>query len=742
MYGINDGDYEYVKNKFYDTDMPYNPNGTRHIRRNDAIFSESTGLSPDGIIEGIREIEKMYKYEARSVIKARAIAYVLKNTRRSCDKRDIFPAVNMTDRQVDKYLVKKWSDAIFEEKIPEINARMEKYERSGKVTIWPDYCHTTPIWDRVLSLGFVGLLRESEAARTGRILTEEKIAFFEGIRISYEAIIELVGRMRRLAEATAGAQKLASGLRSIECGAPTTFYEALLTIYIYFIVSEYVDGVQVRSLSNFDRQLYRFYQKDIESGASPENLKSELAYFLHQFTSIDNYWNQPVYLGGENSDGSTVVNELSYIFLDVYDKMNLYNPKIQIKVSDSTPKEFILKALDMIRRGHNSIVFIGDKTVRAALERFGATKDEARLADITGCYEYAIQGAYISGMNYLSLIKPLEYALHGGNDGITGEADGLICPTANEYKSFGELYEEYKRQLLKSINDTVETVNAFENYLGDIQPLSILSATFPSCLERGQDAIRGGSVHNDTLMLFGFIADTVDSLCMIKKYVFDKKQISLGELTKHLDTNFAQNEKLRLKLLLDKEKYGNNRDFPDSLAVDIVEFIDENLTGRPNAEKRGGKWSFGFHVARQSYDLAPRTATSPNGRLRGEELSKNLSASMGQNREGATAAILSTTKIDATSFVSDAPLDLGLLHSAVSGEDGLEAMYGLLMTFVHRNGHALHINVFSADTLRDAQAHPEKYQDLQIRVCGWNVLWNNINKEEQDGFIRQAEALI
>jgi len=115
---------------------------------------------------------------------------------------------------------------------------------------------------------------------------------------------------------------------------------------------------------------------------------------------------------------------------------------------------------------------------------------------------------------------------------------------------------------------------------------------------------------------------------------------------------------------------------------------------------------------------------------------------MGQNREGATAAVLSVTKIDATSFTSDFCLDLGLLPSAVKGDDGLEAMYGLLRTFTKRMGHAMHINVFDADTLRDAQKHPEKYQDLQIRVCGWNVLFNNISPEEQDGFIRQAESLV
>ena len=115
---------------------------------------------------------------------------------------------------------------------------------------------------------------------------------------------------------------------------------------------------------------------------------------------------------------------------------------------------------------------------------------------------------------------------------------------------------------------------------------------------------------------------------------------------------------------------------------------------------------------------------------------------MGQNKQGATAAILSATKINSEDICGDLCLDMGLLPSAVSGEDGLTAMLGLLLTFMKRGGHALHINVFNADTLRAAQREPEKYRDLQIRVCGWNVLWNDIVKPEQDGFIRQADSLI
>ena len=270
----------------------------------------------------------------------------------------------------------------------------------------------------------------------------------------------------------------------------------------------------------------------------------------------------------------------------------------------------------------------------------------------------------------------------------------------------------------------------------------MLSATFPDAIKKGKDALGGGASSNSSHVAYGFLAEVADSLAMIKKYVYDKKELTLTELVDMLDRDFEGNEIFRRKLLNDRDKYGNNKDLPDNIAKDIIEFSANCILGRENAKRRGGKWGGGYHVARMSYIQAGLTASTPNGRLRGEELSKNCSASMGQNREGATAAILSVTKLDATICAGDFALDLGLLPSAVKGDDGLEAMYGLLMTFVNRGGHALHINVFDADTLRDAQKNPDKYQDLQIRVCGWNVLWNNINKEEQDGFIRQAESLV
>ena len=737
---IKNADYHYITNKYHDANKPFDA-FNRFIRR-DEIFDPQTGMDGDEIKKQILFQDEKFEDLPHPIRKAKALAYILENTRISCDSRDRFPAINAIDRPLNATLVAKWRNKVFCEIIPEVGKKRWEFERDGIVTMWPDFDHSVPVWDRIFALGFSGLLEESEKARNSKQLSQEQEAFFEGVKITYEAIIALVGRLSELAKNTTGSERMATALYNIQYQPPKTFYEALLVDYIYFMISEHIEGLQVRSLCNFDRLFYCYYQNDLKNGITEEEICGDLAYFFLQFTAIGNYWNQPVFLGGCKEKEETEINELSYLFLDVYDKMKIFNPKIQIKVADSTPKPFLLKALDMIRRGNNSIVFVADKTIRTALVNAGATKEQARLCDVKGCYEYALQGGMNTGMNYLNLLKPLEYALHCGCDGVTKKFAGCESPNVEQYATFEDFYEEYKKQLKYVIDCTIESVNAYEDYLAYINPQSMLSATYPSCIEKGKDALAGGATENASIISGGFIADLADSLTAIKKYVFEQKKLTLKKFCDILDADFQGHEKFRLQILKDADKYGNDKDIPDKFAREIIAYFVSCVRGRRNSAKRGGKWNCNFHVARMSYSQGQKTAASPNGRKRGEELSKNCSASMGQNKEGATAAILSVTKIDATAFTGDAALDLGLLPSAVKGEDGLDAMYGLLMTFVKRGGHAMHINVFDADTLRDAQAHPEKYQDLQIRVCGWNVLWNNINKIEQDGFIKQAESLV
>ncbi len=743
MHYISNETFEYMKSKYVRPTAPVEK--FYRFQRVDEHFADDSGLAPELIYEGIRSLLEENRSLPHPVLKAKAFALILENTRINCDPRDRYPSINMIDRPLNRTVIGEWNKEVFNKIIPDVNKYRSLYERNGICTLWPDYDHTVPIWKQVFSLGFKGLIRNSESIRAElsaqRTLTEDENAFFDGIKMTYTAILGFLGRLQDRAEKQNN-EKLASALKNIKEDPPKTFYEAMLTDYIYFMLCEHIEGLQVRSLSGFDEELYPFWLADKERGVTEEELRTELAFFLAQFEAIDNYWGQPVFLGGTKADGTSIINELSYVFLDVYDKMSLRNPKVQLKVGENTPKAFMEKALDMIRRGHNSIVFVSDPLLTKALMTLGYNHDQARTCDVKGCYEYAVKGGMGTGMNYFNLLKPLELALHGGNDGISGDFIGLAAPDVESYKTFDDLYAEYKRQLAFHTGKVMETVNVYEDYLSFINPLSMIAGTNDHALRAARDPLRGGGVSNPTNMSYGFIGDAADSLAMIKKYVYDKKLLTLSELKEILDNNFEGNEKLRLKLYNDPDKYGNNMDLPDFFARDIVDFCNSIVVGKPNAKERGGIWVTGYHVARMSYTQGAKTLATANGRKLGEELSKNCSASMGQNRQGATAAILSVTKIDATKSPGDVSLDLGLLPSAVKGDDGLEAMCGLLMTFIKRGGHAMHINVFDAETLRKAQKEPEKYSDLQIRVCGWNVLWNNINKTEQDGFIRQAERLV
>ena len=736
---IPSADYDYIINKYHDTAKPFN----RFARFlcNDALFDPATGLSAEEIRQGILDNDQQYLKRTHAERKAHAFAFVLQNTRIACSPHDRFPAIHAIDRPLNATLVAQWRAEVFQDIIPEISQRMSRMEKEGIVTIWPDFDHSVPVWDRVLGRGFSGLLSDAREAReklmAQRELNAREKGFFEGVFITYEAICRFVGRLASQARRDGNA-RLAQALDHLKESAPSTFYEALVTIYLYFMLSEHIEGLQVRSLSNFDRLCGPYFEADLAHGVSEEELRTDLAYFFLQFTAIDNYWNQPVYLGGTKANGETEINHFSYVFLDVYDKMGIYNPKIQIKLAKNTPEAFVLKALDMIRRGHNSIVFVTEEVITAALMRRGLTAEQARTCDIKGCYEYSPQSAMGTGMNYVNMMKPLEYTLYGGRDGVTGKLNGLQTPT--DFDSFDDFYAAYKKQLFHLVDIIIETVNGFENYLAFINPQSMLGGTYPTCLEKARDPLQGGGVTNGSGIAFGFIANVVDSLTVIRRMVFDRKELTLAQLGEILKNNFEGQETLRRRIRRDGERFGNNKPFPDGLARDLTQELANYVNGTPNASERGGRWGVSFHVARMSYTQGALTAASADGRLRGEELSKNASASLGNSRSGATAAILSTTKIDATLFTGDAALDLALHSSAAQGEEGLKAMYGLVRTFAERGGHAIHINVFSADVLRDAQAHPENYPDLQIRVCGWNVLFNQISPAEQEGFIRQAEA--
>ena len=206
---------DYIKPADYDYIMTQKYPKVRFERRDEA-FSPESGADPETILAGIRKNDACYKDLPHSIRKARALEYVLKNTRIQCDARDIFPSINMIDRPIKQTLILDWSHEVFHTLIPQVEEKRAQLERDGIVTIWPDYDHSVPVWDRVFSLGIAGILAESQQIRASNPRSEEEDAFFEGIKITYEAFLAFLDRLY----GAATEEKMKKALLSIRRGAP------------------------------------------------------------------------------------------------------------------------------------------------------------------------------------------------------------------------------------------------------------------------------------------------------------------------------------------------------------------------------------------------------------------------------------------------------------------------------------------------------------------------------------------
>jgi len=263
MQYIPESSYAFIMNKYHDTAKPFD--SLNRFTRNDALFDPNTGLDPEKMQSAILDNDKQYLDRPNSIRKARALEYVLDNTRILCDPRDIFPAINSIDRPIDKTLVAMWNDEVFQRMVPDIVERIALQNRNGVSQLYPDYNHTLPVWDIFFAVGFAGIpdmVRKAKAElENKKALNEEEQAFYESIEICYAALLRFVERLADLAKQTAGCEAMEKALRNLTNQAPDSFYEAMLLDYLYFMVSEHVDSVQVRSCGHFDRLFYPFYRK-------------------------------------------------------------------------------------------------------------------------------------------------------------------------------------------------------------------------------------------------------------------------------------------------------------------------------------------------------------------------------------------------------------------------------------------------------------------------------------------------
>ncbi len=739
---ISFDDRYFIERKYHDPDAPFDP--FKRMAYHGIGYAQDSGLDDEQLVAGLTALD--LENFPHPVAKGKAFAYLLQNERLYLNEHDYFVGLYSLNRLARCVTFSKWAEESLALRDPELVQLSADVNECGAMMYWTDYDHVVPDWNSLMELGFSGIRDRArlyrEKHRKAGTMTPETDAFFEGIEIQYTALLDLLDRFIALAKQQSfeKAAEITDCLKALRQGPPTTFYQALQLIYLYFLTSECIDRYQVRSLGNgLDRTLYPFYKADLESGRYTEQeLSHFLSYFLMQWSAIGNYWGQPFYLGGTNPDGTTKYNRLSELILNTYDALEIYNPKIQLKINENTPDWLLKKAFDMVRRKNASLVFCCEPGMIKTVMGYGATYEEALDFDLRGCYETGVRANEVcSTSGYINAAKAVEYVFSNGFDRSLNKQIGIQTGDLSTLRTFEDFYFAFLKQWGNLIDVAMKITCDAEKFLAFVNPSSLYSATIEYTMERGKDGYGGGIKFSNNGMLNCSFASAVDSILAVKEFVYDKKEVSLTELSEILKNNWEGAELLRLKIRKSPHKYGNNDPVADTYASAMAHFFSNKVNNVPN--EKGGVYKAQLHSARAFIRHGAKTGATPDGRRAGEELSKNASAVVGMDKKGVTALISSALKLHPVDFHESFCLDVMLHPSTVSGEEGFGIFKSLLMTYLKGDGQSIQFNVFNADTLRDAQKHPEKYRNLQVRVCGWNTLWNNMSREEQDSYIVRAE---
>ncbi len=623
----------------------------------------------------------------------------------------------------------------------------ELHERCGAGWSYPDNDHSKPYWDDILSLGITGLVDRVKFYRNEKIknneYTEEMRDFYESVIRVYEAFISLICRFAECAEKHIDENEkmpvMHKALLNIAKNPPETLYEVMLLAYVYTLIQEYVTGVQTRTLGNIDTLWRPYYEKALADGSlTRDNVKELLKYFYMQYEMAGHPHAQPVFFAGTDGEGNDLVNDLSYVLLEAYEELNIISPKLQIAVSEKTPDEYLKKCCDMIRAGHTAIAFVNEELGRASMELFTDDKEDMKKLSLSGCYNFSLKENVQPESVGTSFVKGVELALGNGVDPLTGEMLGIKTGDISELDTFEKFYGAYLEQTYKLIDDTIKISDFYDRHFLEMSPSPMLSGNFEHAVKQGKDVYFNGSKYHNTVITVSCLASAADSLYAVKKFVYDKKAVSLEELKKALDANWSGYEELREMIANDDEKYGNNLDSVDLIAADIMKKSADRILS--HRTWLGQRYSPDGEGIVHGINFGKKTGATPDGRYAGDQLSKNLQSVFGCDRKGVLSYINSVTKIDAYDWPNGAPIDFVLHPTAVEGDEGLDVMVSLIRTTFRKGGAAIQGNVYSAEILKDAQKNPEKYKGLQVRLCGWSQYFNKLSKEEQDMLIRQAET--
>ena len=530
-------------------------------------------------------------------------------------------------------------------------------------------------------------------------------------------------------------EKMAMICRRVPAHAPTTVHEALQHYwFIHLGVVTELNPWDSFNPGRLDQSLYPLYKKRLEEGTVTQE---EVYEMLQSFwVKFNNHPSPPkvgvtaeesntytdfclINVGGVKEDGSDGVNEMSYILLDVIREMRLLQPSSMIQVSKKNPDRFIRAAVEIIKTGFGQpSVFNTDALVQEML-RAGKDVRDARNGGCSGCVETGAFGteAYIL-TGYFNLPKILELTLNDGFDKRTGKQIGLKTGTATDYRTYEELFAAYKAQVQHFMRIKLTGNNIIERIFMKYMPVPFLSVLIEDCIRNGKDYMCGGARYNSSYVQGVGLGSITDMLTALRYHVYDKKTIAMETMEKALANDFKGFEELQYQL------------------VQVFDMYYDVLSGHKSP--RGADYRVNMLPTTCHVYFGKVTGATPDGRNAWKVLSEGISPVQGADTNGPTAVIRSAAKIDHIK-TGGTLLNQKFTPSLLSTEEGCNNLVHLIRAYFRMDGHHIQFNVVDADTLREAQKHPEDYRDLIVRVAGYSDYFNDLGEDLQNEIICRTE---
>jgi len=486
----------------------------------------------------------------------------------------------------------------------------------------------------------------------------------------------------------------------------------------------WLEGNYHNTVGRFDKYIWPYLKADLEAGVYTEQTALALVedFFLSFNKDSDLYVGvqqgdngQSMMLGGIDEAGNDVFNTLSALCLQASCNNKLIDPKLNLRVSKKTPAERYTEASRLTKAGLGFPQYSNDDVVIPGLEKLGYSHEDAVNYTVAACWEFIIPnvGADVANIGSLCYPKAVDAALHNA------------LPASPDYDSF---FAAVRREIRKEA----------DRICAGIRDLWFIPSPFMNVL-MDCEIYEGGKYNNFGLHGTG-IATAADSLAAIKKYVFEEKTLAKEELIAAVDADFEGYPELLHQLRFDAPKLGNNDDYVDTIAVELLDTFGAALEGKRNC--RGGIFRAGTGSA-MDYLRHPRMiGASPDGRRKGESFGANFSVSLFAKVKGPVSVVGSMTKPHFENAINGGPLTLEFHQSLFADDDGVEKVGALVKRFIDLGGHQLQLNTVNLEKMLDAQVHPENYRQLVVRIWGWSAYFVELDKEYQDHVIaRQAYRL-